>query len=76
MVSGGGALNPVLMANLRRRLAPVPVMTSETHGIPPMAKEAACFAWLALRAIRGLTNNCPAATGARGRRILGKITPA
>jgi len=76
VVSGGGALNPVLMANLRSLAEPVPVTDSADHGIPPMAKEAACFAWLALRAVRGQTNNCPAATGARGPRILGKIVPA
>ena len=76
MVSGGGALNPVLMAHLRRLLAPVPVTTTDRRGLPVMAKEAACFAWLALRAAQGLTNNCPRATGARGPRILGKVIPA
>jgi len=76
VVSGGGALNPVLMENLRRLLAPVPVVTSEAHGLPVMAKEAVCFAWLALRALRGEPNNNPRATGARGPRVLGKIVPA
>ena len=76
VVAGGGALNPVLMANLQRLLAPVPVVSSEAHGLPVMAKEAVCFAWLGLRALRGETNNCPQATGAKGRRILGKIVPA
>ncbi len=76
VVSGGGALNPVLMANLQRLLAPVPVVKSDAHGIPVMAKEAACFAWLAMRAWRGEPNNCPQATGARGPRVLGKIVPA
>jgi anhydro-N-acetylmuramic acid kinase len=51
------------------------VTTSQAHGIPVMAKEAACFAWLALQAWRGQPNNCPQATGARGHRILGKIIP-
>lgn len=73
IVSGGGALNPLLMKHLARELAPVAVARSEKYGIPAMAKEAACFAWLACRARRGRTNNCPKATGSRGRRILGKI---
>jgi anhydro-N-acetylmuramic acid kinase len=76
VVSGGGALNPLLLENLSRLLAPVPVVTSERFGLPVMAKEAAAFAWLGLRALQGRTNNCPQATGARGRRILGKVVPA
>jgi anhydro-N-acetylmuramic acid kinase len=76
IVSGGGALNPTLMRALKDRLSPLKVTTSQSHGIPPMAKEAACFAWLAARAFKGKTNNCPRATGAAGRRILGKIIPA
>ena len=76
VVSGGGALNPVLMEHLARLLAPVPVLTSERFGLPVMAKEAVAFAWLGLRALQGRSNNCPQATGARGRRILGKLVPA
>ena len=76
VLSGGGALNPVLIEHLCRLLSPVPVMTSERFGLPVMAKEAAAFAWLGLRALQGRTNNCPQATGARGRRILGKVVPA
>ena len=76
VVSGGGALNPVLMGHLRRLMAPRPVKTSDTFGVPVMAKEAACFAWLAMRALQGRPNNCPNATGCPGPRILGKIIPA
>ncbi len=74
VVSGGGALNPVLMLRLAKELD-LKVIPSENHGMPVMAKEAACFAWLALRTFEGRTNNCPRATGARGRRVLGKIIP-
>jgi anhydro-N-acetylmuramic acid kinase len=56
-------------------LTPVAVAPSDKYGIPVMAKEAACFAWLALRAFHGRANNCPQATGARGRRVLGKLIP-
>lgn len=76
VLSGGGALNPILRRDIARRLFPIPVVLSDAYGIAVMAKEAACFAWLAVRAIEGKTNNCPAATGARGRRVLGKIIPA
>lgn len=70
VVSGGGALNAHLMRRLRALFSPAPV---DVTAIPVMAKEAACFAWLAARALDGKTGNAPAATGARGPRILGKI---
>lgn len=73
VVSGGGALNPVLMRNLAELLAPVPVVSSAVHGLAPLAKEPALVALLAWLAVRGETNHCPAATGARGPRVLGKL---
>jgi anhydro-N-acetylmuramic acid kinase len=76
VISGGGALNAHLMRRLSALFSPVPVSTTAAHGLPVMAKEAACFAWLAARALEGKPNHCPAATGARGVRVLGKIIPA
>ena len=76
VLSGGGALNAHLMRRLSVLFSPVPVATTAVYGLPVMAKEAACFAWLAARALDGKPNHCPAATGARGARILGKIVPA
>ncbi len=73
IVSGGGALNHFLMRRLSLALKTIPVISAQERGMPVMAKEAACFAWLAYRAFKRLPNNCPAATGARGSRILGKI---
>ena len=73
VVSGGGALNAHLMRRLRALFSPVPV---DVTAIPVMAKEAACFAWLAARTLDGRTGSAPSATGARGPRILGKIIPA
>jgi anhydro-N-acetylmuramic acid kinase len=76
VVSGGGALNAHLMRRLRALFAPVPVTTSAAHGLPVMAKEAAGFAWMASRALDGLPNHAPRATGARGARVLGQIVRA
>ncbi len=73
VVSGGGALNAHLMGLLSMMFAPVPVTTTAAYGLPVMAKEAACFAWMAARALDGEPNHAPAATGARGLRVLGKI---
>jgi anhydro-N-acetylmuramic acid kinase len=75
VVSGGGALNPVLLGHLRRLLAPLVVNTTAQYGIAPTAKEAAAFAVMADYAVRGKSNNAAGATGASGPRILGKILP-
>jgi anhydro-N-acetylmuramic acid kinase len=76
IISGGGALNPALMKNIAALCSPLKVSRISEHGIGELAKEPACFALLAHLAVNGLPNHCPAATGARGLRILGKITPA
>lgn len=73
VLSGGGAFNPVLVGHLIDLLRPIPVRLISDFGIPVQAKEPACFAWMALRALEGLPNHCPEATGARGPRVLGKI---
>lgn len=75
VVSGGGALNPALMERLRELAAPLAVRSIADFGVPPLAKEPAAFAAMALYAARGRANHCPAATGARGARVLGKIIP-
>jgi anhydro-N-acetylmuramic acid kinase len=76
IVSGGGALNPVLMRNIADLLSPIKVAASSAYGLDELAKEPACFALMAHLAYNGKTNHCPQATGAAGKRILGKITPA
>ena len=73
IVSGGGAYNKTLLENLKR-LTGLPVITSARAGIDPQAKEAAAFALMAWLALRGKTNHCARATGARKNGILGSIT--
>jgi len=73
IVSGGGALNPVLMAALARNFSGVAVKSSAVYGLPVDAKEAICFAILANETISGNYNNIPSATGASHPTILGKI---
>jgi anhydro-N-acetylmuramic acid kinase len=72
-VSGGGALNPTLMAHLASLLAPVPVATSAALGVDPEAKEAIAFAVLANETLFGNPGNVPSVTGASGPRVLGKM---
>ncbi|RKH16103.1 anhydro-N-acetylmuramic acid kinase [Corallococcus sp. CA041A] len=74
-VSGGGTRNPVLMADLRARLAPVPLERLDVLGFPEEAKEAALFALLAAEHRAGTPANVRPATGAGRRVVLGKLTP-
>jgi len=61
------------MGHLAWQLAPAGVVSSEAYGLPPLAKECAAFALLAARAIEGLPNTIPSATGARRAVSAGKI---
>ncbi|MFW5834932.1 MAG: anhydro-N-acetylmuramic acid kinase, partial [Pseudomonadota bacterium] len=74
IASGGGVRNPVLMAELARRLGNgVPVETSEAHGLPIDAKEAMAFALLAACRWHRIPANLPSATGAARPALLGSI---
>lgn len=73
IVSGGGAKNPLIMAQLAAALAPMEVMASSTLGVPEEAKEAYAFALLAYETWNRRAGNLPSATGAERAVILGKI---
>ena len=73
IVSGGGARNPLMMAQLAAALPAIAIRTSDEFGIPSQAKEAFAFAILAYEAFHGRANNLPSATGARRPAVLGKI---
>ena len=70
---GGGVHNPVLMAALQQALAPRTLLTTAALGVDPDFVEAAAFAWLARRRLRGEPGNLPAVTGASGPRVLGAV---
>jgi anhydro-N-acetylmuramic acid kinase len=73
IVSGGGARNPLLMAQLAAALAGIRVIDSAELGVPADAKEAFAFALLAWETLHRRPSNVPRATGARHAAILGKI---
>ena len=76
LLSGGGARNPALAAAIARELAPLPVRRFDEVFFDGEAKEAVAFAFLGWLHVNGRPGNVPGATGARGARVLGKLTPA
>ncbi|HXV86215.1 MAG TPA: anhydro-N-acetylmuramic acid kinase [Gemmatimonadales bacterium] len=75
LVSGGGARNPTLIKQLTTLLRNIPVRRFEDEFFDGDAKEAVAFALLGWRALRGEPGNVPSATGAKGPRVLGRVTP-
>ena len=73
VVSGGGARNPLILAQLSAALGGIEVTTTEALGLPGDAKEAFIFALLADETLHGRPANLPSATGAARPAILGKI---
>ncbi|MCA3244568.1 MAG: anhydro-N-acetylmuramic acid kinase [Alphaproteobacteria bacterium] len=71
-LAGGGPRNTAVREGLQQagwRVAPV-----ENLGWQPLAVEAACFAWLAVRRLRGLPFSMPATTGCRYPTVGGVLT--
>jgi anhydro-N-acetylmuramic acid kinase len=76
VISGGGARNPALVKRLVALLAPRAVVQFDQLFFDGDAKEAVAFAFLGWLHLKQLPGNVPAATGARGPRVLGTFTPA
>ena len=76
LVSGGGAKNPALFSAIEKAAAPVRVRHFDEVYFDGEAKEAVAFALLGYLHVTQRPGNVPTATGARGQRILGKLTPA
>lgn len=73
IVSGGGARNPLLMAQIESGLRGVRLRESDEFGVPGDAKEAFAFAVLAYQTLRQRPANLPGATGAKKAVVLGKV---
>jgi len=76
VISGGGAKNPSLLERFAAKVQPRAVVLFDQVFFNGEAKEAVAFAFLGMQTVSGKAGNLPAATGARGPRILGHITPA
>jgi len=76
IVAGGGAHNPLILAQLAAALPQIEIVRSAQLGVPEDAKEAFAFAILAYETFHRRPSNLPSATGARRPAILGKISYA
>jgi anhydro-N-acetylmuramic acid kinase len=73
IVAGGGARNPLIMAQLAGSLPGIEIVPAGRFGIAAEAKEAFGFAILAYETYHGRPSNLPSATGAKHPAVLGKI---
>ncbi len=78
VASGGGVHHPGLMSRLGALLGSrgQPLRRFDQLFFSGDAKEAVAFALLGYLTLHGQPGNLPSATGARGPRVLGQITPA
>jgi anhydro-N-acetylmuramic acid kinase len=76
IVTGGGARNPLMIAQLAAALPGIEVVSADRFGVPVEAKEAFAFAVLAYESYHRRANNLPSATGAKRPVVLGKIAYA
>jgi anhydro-N-acetylmuramic acid kinase len=76
IVSGGGAQNPLILAQIAAALPAIEIVPSSQLGVPEDAKEAYAFALLAYETFHQRPSNIPSATGAHSPAILGKISYA
>ncbi|MBI1739222.1 MAG: anhydro-N-acetylmuramic acid kinase, partial [Acidobacteria bacterium] len=73
IISGGGAHNPLICAQLASGLPGIRILPSAALGVSEDAKEAFAFAILAYETWHARAANLPGATGAKHPAILGKI---
>lgn len=76
VVSGGGARNGALMDAIRAAITPRALVAFDDLYYDAEAKEAVAFALLGHLHVTRRAGNVIGATGARGPRVLGKLTPA
>jgi anhydro-N-acetylmuramic acid kinase len=75
ILSGGGAKNPTLVGRISSAVSPLEARLFDEVFFDGEAKEAVAFALLGYLHLKGRPGNVRSATGAKGPRILGKLTP-
>ena len=75
IIGGGGCFNPVLIKMIKDFFGEkIRILKHEDFNIPDKFKEAIAFAMLACATYYKIPNNIPSCTGAKHRKILGKIS--
>ncbi len=74
IVAGGGAYNPMILADLRNLCEVELVCTQEDCGYSSASKEAIAFVICGNQSLHHKASNVPSATGAQRKVILGSIT--
>ena len=72
---GGGARNSLLVNSIKDMMNGRMLATTDDLGVGVDWVEAVAFAWLAKQTLYNKPSNLPAATGAKGARVLGAIHP-
>jgi anhydro-N-acetylmuramic acid kinase len=75
LFSGGGAKNPAIFDHLTPLVGSIALRSFDDEFFDGEAKEAVAFALLTHLHVTGAPGNVVGATGARGPRLLGKLTP-
>jgi anhydro-N-acetylmuramic acid kinase len=73
LLAGGGAKNRAILGALERLLPDREVSTTDALGMPPDAREAACFAALGWLFLQRRPGNDPRLTGATDALVLGSL---
>lgn len=71
--TGGGAYNKFIINYIKARLPTIKILTFEDIGENSDAKEAIAFTVLGNETLNRSYNNCPSATGAKDKVILGQV---
>ncbi|MBF0381156.1 MAG: anhydro-N-acetylmuramic acid kinase, partial [Magnetococcales bacterium] len=73
VVCGGGAKNPTLLKMIADEMPTIEMVVSNELGVDADSLESQCFAWFAIRTLKGLTSSVPEATGSIRAGVLGAI---
>ncbi len=75
VASGGGTRNPVLMAEIARRMPQATVGQIDEYGVAEASKEALIMAVIGFLTMHGLPGTVPSCTGASRPVVLGSVVP-
>src|SRR5690606_5415188 len=73
LLCGVGSPNRSLLIRLQTLIRPLPILTSDSAGLPPDCLEGVAFAWMARKACRAESIDCRAVTGPSRPCLLGGI---